>query len=311
MNPLSRRNFLGATAVGLGALTQTTSPAAAAEPRTAESFGFCFNTATILGQKLTVVQEVEIAVRAGYQGIEPWVAKLDQHVKDGKSLKDLGKLVRDRGMVVADIIAHAEWIVDDDARRRKGFEEAKRIMGMAQEIGSPHVAAPPAGARDGPPIEPARCAERYAQLCKLGASMAVAPALEVWGFSPNITRLGVATMVAMDSGAPNACVLPDVYHLYKGGTDPNGLRLLNKNAIAILHVNDYPAKDRATITDADRVYPGDGVAPLKQIFRDLRAIGYRGMLSLELFNRDYWQKDALAVAVAGIEKLRAAVRNSA
>ena len=41
------------------------------------------------------------------------------------------------------------------------------------------------------------------------------------------------------------------------------------------------------IADADRVYPGDGVAPIKQILRDLRAIGFRGMLSLELFNREY------------------------
>jgi sugar phosphate isomerase/epimerase len=114
----------------------------------------------------------------------------------------------------------------------------------------------------------------------------------------------------MESGAANASILADVYHLYKGGSNPNGLRLLGKDAIAIVHVNDYPAKDRAKITDADRVYPGDGVAPLKQIFGDLRAIGYRGMLSLELFNRDYWQKDALAVAVAGLEKVRAAVRNS-
>jgi sugar phosphate isomerase/epimerase len=135
--------------------------------------------------------------------------------------------------------------------------------------------------------------------------------MEMWGFSKNIHRLGEAVQVAMESGYPKACVLPDVYHFYKGGSDPRGLRLLNKDAIAILHVNDYPAKDRSTIADADRVYPGDGVAPLKDIFRDLRAIGYRGMLSLEVFNRDYWRADALAVATTGLEKLKAAVRASA
>ena len=118
-------------------------------------------------------------------------------------------------------------------------------------------------------------AERYAELCKIGASMGVSPALEVWGFSPNVTRLGEATLIAMDSGAPNACVLPDVYHLYKGGTDPNALKLLNKDAIAIIHVNDYPGIDRAKITDAERVYPGDGIAPLSQIFRDLERVSPR------------------------------------
>jgi sugar phosphate isomerase/epimerase len=303
--PLSRRTFLAAAGVGLGAACGS-----AAEKSPAETFGYCFNTSTIRGQKLPLVQEIEIAARAGFTGLEPWVAELDEHVKSGKSIKDLAKLIRDRGMVVADVIAHAEWIVDDEARRRKGFEEAKRIMGLCQQIGSPHVAAPPQGAREGRKLETARMVDRYGELCKIGASMNVSPALEVWGFSPNVTRLGEAMMIAMESGAANACVLPDVYHLYKGGTQPNALRLLNKDAIAILHVNDYPGIDRAKITDAERVYPGDGVAPLAQIFRDLRAIGYKGMLSLELFNRDYWQKDALAVAVTGMEKLRAAVRAS-
>ena len=67
---------------------------------------------------------------------------------------------------------------------------------------------------------------------------------------------------------------------------------------------------RETISDAARVYPGDGVAPLDQIFRDLNAIGYRGYLSLELFNREYWKQEAFQVAKTGLEKTRAAVRKA-
>ena len=54
-------------------------------------------------------------------------------------------------------------------------------------------------------------------------------------------------------------------------------------------------------------YPGDGVGPLKALFGTLRAIGYRGYLSLELFNREYWRQDPLTVAKTGLEKLKAAV----
>jgi sugar phosphate isomerase/epimerase len=76
-------------------------------------------------------------------------------------------------------------------------------------------------------------------------------------------------------------------------------------------MNDYPAQPpRAEITDAHRVYPGDGVAPLRELLRDLRRIGFRGALSLELFNREYWTQDALAVARTGLEKMRAVVRRS-
>ena len=74
------------------------------------------------------------------------------------------------------------------------------------------------------------------------------------------------------------------------------------------HVNDYPANPpRETINDSHRVYPGDGIAPLTKIFKTLRDNGYRGAVSLELFNRDYWKQDALEVATTGFEKTRAAL----
>ena len=42
-------------------------------------------------------------------------------------------------------------------------------------------------------------------------------------------------------------------------------QLLNGKAIGIFHLNDYPSTPtRDKITDADRVYPGDGIAPLKE-----------------------------------------------
>ena len=73
-------------------------------------------------------------------------------------------------------------------------------------------------------------------------------------------------------------------------------------------MNDYPAvPGRGEITDAARVYPGDGVAALKPLLRDLSAGGFRVMLSLELFNRKYWQQDPLAVARMGLGKMRALV----
>jgi sugar phosphate isomerase/epimerase len=141
--------------------------------------------------------------------------------------------------------------------------------------------------------------------------MGVVPQVEVWGFSKPLRRLSEAMFVAIESGHPQACVLADVYHLYKGGSGFTGLNLVRGGSMHVIHVNDYPAEPaRDQITDAHRVYPGDGVAPLDDVFRTLRDIGFRGMLSLELFNREYWSQDALAVARTGFEKTRAAVRKS-
>ncbi|MEZ6048786.1 MAG: sugar phosphate isomerase/epimerase [Planctomycetaceae bacterium] len=145
----------------------------------------------------------------------------------------------------------------------------------------------------------------------IGAEFGIVPQLEVWGFSKNLSRVGESTFVAMESGHPDACLLPDVYHIYKGGSDFNTLHMLGSKAIQVFHLNDYPADPpRATISDKDRVFPGDGVAPLNAIFKNLHEIGFRGAFSLELFNPTYWARNPEEVAREGLEKMKAAVEQA-
>lgn len=311
---LSRRQWLAGTTVVIGASVANdllTQPAEAKARTKNEPFGYCLNTSTIDGQKLTIAEKVEIAAKAGYQAIEPWIRELDQHVKDGGSLKDLGKRIHDSGLAVPSAIGFAEWIVDDHDRRKKGMEEVRRNMEMIRHIGGTRLAAPPAGATNQSDLNLLKAAQRYRELLELGDKMGIVPQVELWGFSKALSRLGEVVFVALESGHPQACILLDIYHLYKGGSNFQGLKLLSGSAMHVIHCNDYPAEPpRTAITDAQRVYPGDGVAPLKSIFRDLRAIAFRGFLSLELFNRDYWNQDALLVARTGLEKMRVQVRRA-
>ena len=78
-------------------------------------------------------------------------------------------------------------------------------------------------------------------MLEAGKQVGVVPELEVWGFSKNLGHLSECVAVAMETGHRNACVLPDVFHLYKGGSDFHGIRLLGPEAIQVLHMNDYPA----------------------------------------------------------------------
>jgi 2-keto-myo-inositol isomerase len=309
----SRRQWLahGPSIVLAGAATTRLpfAQSAANEPDAAEPFRYCLNTSTLQGQKLDLVEIVEIAAKAGYQAIEPWVTELDRYAKAGGGLRDLSRRIHDRGLTVAGAIAFFEWGVDDPARRRAGLEEARRAMELVQKLGGTRIAAPPAGMTPG--LDLLRAAERYRTLLELGDRLGVVPQVEFWGFSRALGRLGQAALVALESGHPRACILADVYHLYKGGSASRGLRLLSKDALHVLHFNDYPADPpRAAIADASRVYPGDGVAPLGDTVRDLRHIGFGGVLSLELFNRSYWKQDPLVVARTGLAKMRTVVRTS-
>jgi sugar phosphate isomerase/epimerase len=60
----------------------------------------------------------------------------------------------------------------------------------------------------------------------------------------------------------------------------------------------------ATITDADRVYPGDGVAPISTILKKLKSPTRPLILSVEVFNKNYYSQDALLVAKTAFAKLK-------
>ena len=310
---LTRREMLACTGVTLLTLMEAEpmTTAAAAESRPNKGpFHHCLNTSTLRGHKLPLVDVVEIAAKAGYEAIEPWIEEIQRHVQSGGSLKDLNKRIRDLGLTVEGGIGFAEWIVDDDARRAKGLEVAKRDMDLLLQIGGKRMAAPAMGATDRNDMHPLKIAERYRALLEIGDQIGVVPMVEVWGFSQTLRSLGEAAYVAIEARHPKACVLADIYHLYKGGSDYAGLRLLHGQGMPVLHVNDYPAIPREKINDSDRVYPGDGIAPLDTIFQELKALGFQGYLSLELFNETYWKQDALTVAKTGLEKTRAAVEKA-
>lgn len=321
---VDRRQFLSgslslAAAAGLAgqaaqaATTSARSPMATGTGtgRTAD-FRCCLNTSTIRGQQLGIVEEIRIAAEAGYDGIEPWIGGLTQFVEGGGKLSELKQRIADAGLTVDSAIGFAQWIVDDPEQRRKGLEQARRDMDMVREIGGQRLAAPPAGATQGPKLDLFQVAERYRALLELGEQTGVVPQLEVWGFSTNLSRLGESVFVCTEADHPQACLLPDVYHIFKGGSGFGGLQLLSDQAVHVFHVNDYPAMPaRQDMNDSHRVYPGDGVAPLTDILRAIGGGGRQVTLSLELFNKEYWAQDPLQVARTGLERIRACVAAAA
>ncbi len=314
---LTRRDWLSRSAATLGgaiaiSVTGSNLSARAAAPANGPSpaglsWRYCLNTSTIRGQELGLVEEIAIAAKAGYTGIEPWIREIEAYQRDGGRLDDLRKRIADSGLTVESAIGFAQWAGDDAGQRAAGLEQAKRDMDLVRALGGKRIAAPPAGVT-GQKIALGDLAERYRTLLELGASMEVTPQVEVWGPSQTLGKLAEAVYVAVASGHNDACLLPDVYHLFRGGSSFAGLKLLHGSSMHCFHINDYPAEPaREAMTDADRVHPGDGVAPLGEIFRTLQEIGYSGALSLELFNRGYWQQDALEVARTGLQKMQAAV----
>src|SRR5438309_7161183 len=97
---MTRRQLLA----GVAGVAVAGDPRAARAQRKPDRFRYCLNTSTLMGQKLPISQVVDIAAKAGYDAIEPWIRELDEHVKGGGSLDDLRKRIADRGLAVESAI---------------------------------------------------------------------------------------------------------------------------------------------------------------------------------------------------------------
>jgi 2-keto-myo-inositol isomerase len=270
-----------------------------------EPFIYSLNMSTLRGHKLGFRKELEVASKAGYRSVEIWINTLQDYLKSGGSLSDARKIINDLGLRVEDAIGFAPWIVDDKVTRTKALEQLKVEMDQLAAIGCNRIAAPPMGATTGDALELAAVAERYRTILELGDRTTVVPHLELWGFSKNLSRVGEILYVAAETTHPSARVLMDVYHLHKGGSGMESVNNVGKPLIEIFHINDYPAAPpREKITDADRVYAGDGVAPLKDLLKALKNPDRPVILSFEVFNNEYYGQDALLVAKTGLEKMK-------
>jgi 2-keto-myo-inositol isomerase len=184
------------------------------------------------------------------------------------------------------------------------LDDCKRRMAQAAALGSPHiVASPPQQV-----VDLKRASARFAELLQIGASLGVLPSMEFLGFVAGVKNVASAWAIAQGSGDPRATVVADVFHMIRGGGSVDDLRSLEGDRLACFHINDLPAQpDPLTQKDEDRVMVGEGIADLPRVIANLRAISYRGPISLELFNRHLWQQDPLEVARSGIERIRALV----
>jgi 2-keto-myo-inositol isomerase len=268
-------------------------------------FRTSLNASTLFPYKLGIREQIQIAAEAGYEGIEIWLKDLQAYTEAGGSVAGLRRLAADLGIEIVNAISFIPWADADEAVRVRGKRQASEEFTLLAELGCPAFAAPPFGYVESVTLD--EIATRYAELAEQALGYGVAPILEFWGRAKKLSRLSEAVYVAMQSRVRDVKVLLDPFHMYTGGSDLNDLSYLNGDTIGIVHANDYPHNpSKDNITDGDRLFPGDGIAPSAELAKRLAAIGYKGYLSLELFIADYGSKTALETATYGLAKIKSA-----
>lgn len=318
MQGMGRRGFLqgvvAGSAVAMGAAqADDTKPAKKkggkkARPRFqngASPFPLLLNTSTI--RPATLLEKIDATAEAGYDGIELWIDDIEKHEQEGNDLKELGKLITDKGLTVHNVIGLWNAVPPTQEEWDKQLPETRNRLRMMAAVGSKHAAAIPDSQLEN--IDLKWTAARYKDLLAIGRNdYNVIPGFEFVGFFKSINRLGTASAIALDADDPDAGLIADTFHLFRGGSGFNGVQHLQGKFIYNFHWNDVPASQPAeTAADEHRVFPGDGNLPLIPLLRDLIQIKYTGPLSLELFNREHWKMDPKEVAKIGKDKMLAGI----
>ncbi len=306
---LNRRDVLkkiglaaGAVALGDAANAAVIKP----DKQAGNGFVYSLNMSTIRGQNLGFIKELEVAARAGFTSVEIWLDTLQTYLQSGGTAAEAKKIIDGLGLKIEDAIGFAPWIVDDETTRKQALVQLQADMDLLAKLGCPRIAAPPAGATKLPMIPLDTITERYSAILKMGKQSGVIPQLEMWGGSVNLKQVSHVLYVAAACGDKDARILLDVFHVFKGRSPVESLAFVGDSALEIFHVNDYPAGiSPDVISEPDRIYVGDGIAPVKQILQLAKHADKPLIISFEVFNKGYYMHDALTVAKTALAKMKA------
>ena len=262
-------------------------------------FRYSLNSSTI--RPTPILDKIRIAGEAGYEAIELWHDDIDAFLESGGTLEQIRQLLDDHKLAVPTTIMLKGWCESDGPTHQAGIQECRRRLEQSAAVGAPHaVAGPPHGA-----VDYELAAQRYGELLDIGKEYGVRPAMEYLGFADEVNSIADALRIMEESGHPDATIVLDPFHDFRGGAGCDDVARLREDQIAVCHFDDAPGQPPAHKQhDPDRVYPGDGVIDLVKFVGLLRQIGYDRWISLELFRQDLWDSDPLEVARTGLAKMR-------
>lgn len=252
------------------------------------------NGATIMPSPIE--DDIPIAAGCGFDAIEFWSAKLDAYAGP---LEQLSDRVRTAGLTPSCINSIENITGRDPGRRTALLEELGRRVAMARALGAPAIVVVPSCVNA--PVARDEAIEDAVDVLRAMSDVAgdVTLAFEFLG-KPGCTvpTLDMAIEVVERVDRQNVGMVLDVFHFYAGGSVLDDVRRIPLEKLQVVHLNGAEDVPKAQLTDAHRLYPGEGVIPAVDVLRVLRERGYDGTASVEIFRPAYWQRPPGEVARA-------------
>lgn len=251
--------------------------------------------------------DIKAANAAGFELLEIWAAKLREFLKT-KTVADLKTLLDENNLQPYSInsIEHITFRNAEDYQKIKA--ECKELSAIAGEINCPNVVVVPGklpeNASEEEIIE--ESVKVLNELADIAENHNVSLAFEFLGQTDcSVQTLDLCKKIVEKVDRKNIGLVIDTFHFYAGNSSFEAIETLNPDKLFIFHINDAEDLPKEKLTDAHRLYPGEGILPIKEIKKRFDLIGYDKMVSIEIFRPEYWNEDPFEVA----RKAKAATEN--
>lgn len=261
-----------------------------------------FNGATTMTSPFEV--DVRIASQAGFDVLEITATKLDRYLQT-HTLADARKLI-DAAKLKTHAINSIEKINFRDADgRAEVLARTKQISEWCKALDCPWIIAVPGPYPAGTAWEVIRenTMRSLQSMSEIAAPFGTNIAFEFLGFPwCSVRTVAQAWEIVASLDLPNVGMVIDTCHFYAGGSTLESIKQIDVRKLAVFHINDVQEMPKEKIEDANRLFPGDGVIPLKPIIDAVRATGFDGVASVEIFRPEYWQREPASVAREALQK---------
>lgn len=249
--------------------------------------------------KADLATDVRAAAAAGFDCVEIWAPKLREFLKT-RSLSDLKTLFKEGGVKPLSINSIEHITFRDAAASAQIRTECEELSKIAEAIACPYIVVvpgrfPPGGLSSYEVIEESVRVLR--ELASIGERHGVSLAFEFLGQKDcSVQTLELADEIVVKVNRRNIGLVIDSFHFYTGGSTIKMIDALDPKRLFIFHINDAEDLPSAQLTDAHRLLPGLGILPLREIIEAFRRIGYDGVVSVEIFRPEYWERDPFELA---------------
>lgn len=249
----------------------------------------------------TLPEKLEAAAAIGFDGVE--IFENDLLTFDG-SPGDVRRIAEGLGLEITLFQPFRDFEAMPDPIRARNLDRAERKFDVMQALGTDLVLVC-SNVQPHAIDDPARAAADLAEMAERARRRGLRVGYEALAWGRHVNRWRQAWDIVARADHPALGLIVDSFHTLALDDDPSGLADLPGEKIFFVQLADAPklSMDVLSWSRHFRNFPGQGQLPVTGFLKAVLASGYRGPLSLEIFNDDFRSAPARQTALDGLRSL--------